>query len=236
MDKLVGLIILGVVALLLALVLFTPFGAAVDYAEGGLKVAARVAGAEITLLPKPEKKPQKGKKPSKKPQKAKKAGAEGEKKAKKPKKPKPPLVTKEMLPELIGLAGGAIKRFGRRITVNRFVLHLSFGGAVDPYSAVMSYGAVNSALGTLGTAARESVKPRKTDVQTSVDFESERTEAVFGLTVTLNLAKILAVGAWALFGFLRIKRRADKASAKERKEHNGTDADPDGGLSQDQPC
>ena len=207
-----------------------------DYAEGGLKVAARVAGAEITLLPKPEKKPKKGKKPSKKPQKARKAAAEGEKKAKKPKKPKPPLVTKEMLPELIGLAGGAIKRFGRRITVNRFVLHLSFGGAVDPYSAVMSYGAVNSALGTLGTAARESVKPRKTDVQTSVDFESERTEAVFGLTVTLNLAKILAVGAWALFGFLRIKRRADKASAKERKEHNGTDADPDGGLSQDQPC
>ena len=141
-----------------------------------------------------------------------------------------------MLPELIGLAGGAIKRFGRRITVNRFVLHLSFGAAADPYSAVMSYGAVNSVLGTLGTAARESVKPRKTDVQTSVDFESERTEAVFGLTVTLNLAKILAVGAWALFGFLRIKRRADKASAKERKEHNGTDADPDGGLSQDQPC
>ena len=226
MDKLVGLIILGVVALLLALVLFTPFGAAVDYAEGGLKVAARVAGAEITLLPKP----------SKKPQKAQKAGAEGEKKAKKPKNPKPPLVTKEMLPELIGLAGGAIKRFGRRITVNRFVLHLSFGAAADPYSAVMSYGAVNSALGTLGTAARESVKPRKTDVQTSVDFESERTEAVFGLTVTLNLAKILAVGAWALFGFLRIKSRADKASAKERKEHNGTDADPDGGLSQDQPC
>ena len=230
MDKLVGLIILGVVALLLALVLFTPFGAVVDYADGGLKVAARVAGAEITLLPKPEKKP------SKKPQKARKAAAAGEKKAKKPKKPKPPLVTKEMLPELIGLAGGAIKRFGRRITVNRFVLHLSFGGAVDPYSAVMSYGAVNSALGTLGTAARESVKPRKTDVQTSVDFESERTEAVFGLTVTLNLAKILAVGAWALFGFLRIKSRADKASAKERKEHNGTDADPDGGLSQDQPC
>ena len=226
MDKLVGLIILGVVALLLALVLFTPFGAAVDYAEGGLKVAARVAGAEITLLPKPEKKPKK----------AQKAGAEGEKKAKKPKNPKPPLVTKEMLPELIGLAGGAIKRFGRRITVNRFVLHLSFGAAADPYSAVMSYGAVNSALGTLGTAARESVKPRKTDVQTSVDFESERTEAVFGLTVTLNLAKILAVGAWALFGFLRIKSRADKASAKERKEHNGTDADPDGGLSQDQPC
>lgn len=236
MDKLVGLIILGVVALLLALVLFTPFGAAVDYDEGGLKVAARVAGAEITLLPKPVKKPQKGKKPSKKPQKAKKAAAKGENKAKKPKKPKPPLVTKEMLPELIGLAGGAIKRFGRRITVNRFVLHLSFGAAADPYSAVMSYGAVNSALGTLGTAARESVKPRKTDVQTSVDFESERTEAVFGLTVTLNLAKILAVGAWALFGFLRINRRADEASTKERKEHNGTDADPDGGLSQDQPC
>lgn len=236
MDKLVGLIILGVVALLLALVLFTPFGAAVDYDEGGLKVAARVAGAEITLLPKPEKKPQKGKKPSKKPQKAKKAAAKGENKAKKPKKPKPPLVTKEMLPELIGLAGGAIKRFGRRITVNRFVLHLSFGAAADPYSAVMSYGAVNSALGTLGTAARESVKPRKTDVQTSVDFESERTEAVFGLTVTLNLAKILAVGAWALFGFLRINRRSDEASTKERKEHNGTDADPDGGLSQDQPC
>ena len=63
-----------VVLLILALILFTPFGVSADYADGSVSLAARVFAFELKLLPRPER----GKKGAK---------AKKEKPAKKAKKP-----------------------------------------------------------------------------------------------------------------------------------------------------
>ena len=228
MKRLIGWIILAVILLILLLLLFTPFGVSADYSGGALTVAARVFCFDLKLYP-----------PA-----AKKAGKEKAKKAAKPKKgkqgkpagegkPKPPLITKDMVPELLRLAGRTLTRFRRKLTVNRFVLHITVAGA-DPYEGAMAYGLINSAATTLGGAAGRAFNVRKSDVQTGLDFNAERTAVDGGITVTLNLARVLAVALAAGAGFLKIKRdaaRAEKAAAKERKEKDERDADPDGRIS-----
>lgn len=218
--------------LLLALVLFTPFGVSADYSAGSVRVSARVMSFNLPLYPKPER-TKKQKKPAK-PKKEKKAKPAAAEEAK-PKKQKPPLVTKEMVPDLLRLLGRTLSRFRRKITVNRFVLHVTIAGEDDPYDAVMAYGAVNCAVSTVGTAAGRMFNVRRSDVQTGMDFSAAKTQVEFGITMTLNAARILAVALVAGIGFIKIKRhaaKAQKAAAKERKEKDGTNADPDGGISQ----
>lgn len=235
MTELVGWIILGVVLLILALILFAPFGVSADYADGSVSLAARVFAFELKLLPRPEREKKGAKAKKEKP--AKKAKKPGEPKPEKEKKPKPPLVTREMIPELARLAGRTLSRFRRKITVNRLLIHIAFAGAADPCGAVMTYGAVNSAFGTLGAAAGRAFNVKKSDIATGVDFDADATRAELGITLTISIARILAVAAAAGLGFLKIKRRADKAAkaaAKERMEKDERDADPDGGIPQSQ--
>ena len=134
---------------------------------------------------------------------------------------------------MLKLAVNTLSRFRRKLTVNRFVLHVIVGSS-DPYDAVMTYGTINYAVATVGSAAGHAFNVKKSDVQTGVDFSSESFTVEAGVTITINLARILAVAAVAGVGFLKIKRKADKAAkaaAQERKEKDGTDADPDGRVS-----
>ena len=212
---LIGWIILAVIAAILLLLLFTPLGVSVDYSAGQLKAAARVMCFDLQVYPKPEKEP--------KPEKAEAA-----------KKEKAPLVTKDMLPDLLRLAVRTLSRFRRKLTVNRFVLHVTVGGT-DPYNTVMTYGVLNYAVATVGGAAGHAFNVKSSDVQTGVDFSSESSTLEAGITITINLARIIAVAAVAGVGFLKIKRSADKAAkaaAQERKDNDGTDADPDGRVSE----
>ena len=78
--------------------------------------------------------------------------------------------------------------------MNRFLLHITFAAA-DPYDAVMAYGAANMALAAAGRrrpAAAFNV--RSSDVETGVDFSSEKPTLEAGLTVTISLARIIARG------------------------------------------
>ena len=158
-------------------------------------------------------------------------------KAKKPKEDKPEKegkkkfeLNRDMIPDLLKLALDTLSRFRRKITVNRFVLHIIVGGD-DPYDAVMSYGMINYAVATVGSAAERAFNVKKSDVQTGLDFSNPHYTVEAGMTVTINLARILAVVAVAGIGFLKIKRRSDKAAkaaSQERKEKDGQDADTNG--------
>lgn len=214
----VGWIILAVFVVILLLVLFTPFGLAVDYTGGALKVSARVMCFDLPVYPKPAKKAKKpAAKREKKPSKAKKEPEKAEK------KPKKPLLTREMIPDVLRLALRTLSRFRRKLTVNRFLLHVTVAGA-EPYGAVMTYGGINYALATLGSAAGHAFNVRSSDVQTGIDFSAETYTVEAGVTVTIDLARILAVACAAGVGFIKIKRRADKAAkagVEERKDKDG---------------
>ena len=161
----VGWIILAVVLCVLLLLLFTPLGVSADYAAGSFKASARVMCFDLPLFPRPAK--QETKAPAKK--------REKKPKPEKPeaeKKPKPPLVTREMIPDLLKLVLRTLSRFRRKLTVNRFLLHITVGGG-DPYSAVMAYGTINYAMATVGSAAGHAFNVRSSDVQTGIDFSAD---------------------------------------------------------------
>ncbi len=202
----VGWIILAVVLCILLLLLFTPLGH-VDYAAGALapKVSARVISFDLPLFPRPAK-----------------AGAEAaqKKREKKPKpekprrkKPKAPLITREMIPELLKLVVRTLSRFRRKLTVNRFLLHITVGGG-DPYSAVMAYGPSTTPWPSVGH-----YNVRRTDVQTRMTFSAE-TYTVRGRNDRSQCGAHYRRGRSGWRGIPKDKTQSDratKAAAKERK-------------------
>ena len=112
------MIVLLVIVAVLVLLLVMPFGVSARYVDGELGAAARVMCFNIKVLPRKEK-PEKKKK-AEKPKKEKKTKKEKPEKEKKP-RPKP---SPEELLQLLKLGLDAMARFKRKITVNRFMLHL----------------------------------------------------------------------------------------------------------------
>lgn len=219
------MIVLLIIVALLVLLLVVPFGFSARYVDGEASVAARVLCFNIKLFPQKEK-PKKEKKP---------------KKAKKPKKEKPekepkkrPKPSPDVLLQLLKLGLHALARFKRKITVNRFMLHLVVA-AEDPFDATMIYGAVNAGLGLIEGMKGRAFKVRQYDIKTALDFDSTEPRADAELTMTISLGRILAVVFAAGWGFLKIKMRAAKQNAavkaeEERKENNGSGTDSDGAV------
>ena len=216
-------VVLWILLALLALIVFVlavPFGAHVAYIGGELAVDARVMGINIGIIPQKErKKPKKEKKPA--------AEEPAEKK-----KGLPLGLTKEQIPELLKLAFYTLDRFRRKFTVNYLMVHF-VAACEDPYDTAMLYGYANAAAGIVEGLSGRGWDIRRRDIQVGVDFENTECRADAEVTVTISLGRILAVLLAAGFGFIKIKRAAGKAAAAEkaeRKDNDGTDADPNGGI------
>lgn len=226
------MIVLLVVVAVLVLLLVVPFGVSAWYKDGEPGVAARLLCFNFKLLPRKEKE----KKP-KKEKKAKKGKKQKEEKPEKEKKPRPKPSPEELL-QLLKLGLDALARFKRKLTINKLMLHLVIASD-DPFDATMTYGLVNTALGTLEGMRGRAFRVRQCDIQTALDFDSTEPRFDAELTMTISLGRILAVVFAAGWGFMKIKMRAakQKAAAKaeeERKVSNGTGTDPDGGIPADQ--
>ena len=191
----VGLIILGVIVVLIVAIMLVPVGADVAYEGGELRLSAKVCGMLLQLIPKPpadETKPKKEKKPKKpkKPKKKKKqpedqAGTGGE-------KPKKKLDLDFSLEEIFGLVKSVLRglgRFGRKLSVDRFLLHYTAAGK-DPYNTAMTFGYVNGALTTLAPICRRTFDAKDVDVWTDVDFTTEKTRVDVGVALTIRIGQI----------------------------------------------
>lgn len=227
----VGLIILGVIVLIIAAILLIPVGADVAYEGGQLRLSAKVCGMLLQLIPKPpadetkpkkEKKPKKPKKPKKK--KAEEPPKEGEE------KPKKKLELDFSMDEIFGLVKSVIRglgRFGRKLSVDRFLLHYTAAGK-DPYDTAMTFGYVNGALTTLAPMCSRTFNVKETDVWTDVDFTAEKMTVDFGIALTIRIGQILGVVFSIAFGALGIlikhkfrkfkEKRAEKKAGKSEKE------------------
>lgn len=195
----VGLIILGIIIAIIALIMLVPVGADVGYEDGEFHLSAKICGMLLQLLPKKpqdESKPKKEKKPKKKKE--------------KPAKPKkPPKEKKRRLDfnrdELLELVKAVLKGVGKfgKVTVDRFCLHYTAGGD-DPYSTAITYNYVNAALSSLAPLCREKFIVKESDVQTEVDFAAEKTKIDFGLCIVIRIGQIFRMAFAVLFGALRI--------------------------------
>lgn len=215
----VGLIILGVIIAIIVAIMLVPVGADVAYEGGELRLSAKVCGVLLQLIPKPpadETKPKKEKKP-KKPKKQKKRPEEQAKTGEE--KPKKKLNLDFSMDEIMGLVKSVLRglgRFGRKLSVDRFLLHYTAAGK-DPYNTAMTFGYVNGALTTLAPICRRSFDAKDVDVWTDVDFTTEKTKVDFGVALTIRIGQIFGVVFTILFGALGILIKHKFRKFKEKR-------------------
>ena len=215
----VGLIILGVIIAIIVAIMLVPVGADVAYEGGELRLSAKVCGMLLQLIPKPpadETKPKKEKKP-KKPKKQKKQPEEQAQTGEE--KPKKKLNLDFSMDEVMGLVKSVLRglgRFGRKLSVDRFLLHYTAAGK-DPYNTAMTFGYVNGALTTLAPICRRSFDAKDVDVWTDVDFTTEKTKVDFGVALTIRIGQIFGVVFTILFGALGIIIRHKFRKFKEKR-------------------
>ena len=215
----VGLIILGVIIAIIVAIMLVPVGADVAYEGGELRLSAKVCGMLLQLIPKPpadetkpkkEKKPKKTKKKKKQPEEQPQTGEE---------KPKKKLNLDFSMDEIMGLVKSVLRglgRFGRKLSVDRFLLHYTAAGK-DPYTTAMTFGYVNGALTTLAPICRRSFDAKDVDVWTDVDFTTEKTKVDFGVALTIRIGQIFGVVFTILFGALGIIIKHKFRKFKEKR-------------------
>ena len=214
----VAWILVGLVVLIIAVVLLVPIGADVAYIGEKFRLALRVDGFTIQLLPKKEKKDEEKK--EEKPKKEKEKKEPEEKKPEEEKKPRKFNFTKE---ELLELAKKAIKGLGKfgKFTVRKFMLHFTAAGE-DPYNTVMFYNYVNGALCILAPICRKHLDVKDdVDVWTNVDFTTDKIQLDTELSVTLRLIQVvraaLAVAVGVIGVLIKNKRRLKKEEKLAKK-------------------
>ena len=215
----VGLIILGVIVAIIIAIMLVPVGADVAYEGGELRLSAKVCGMLLQLIPKPpadetkpkkEKKPKKTKKKKKQPEEQPQTGEE---------KPKKKLNLDFSMDEIMGLVKSVLRglgRFGRKLSVDRFLLHYTAAGK-DPYTTAMTFGYVNGALTTLAPICRRTFDTKDVDVWTDVDFTTEKMKVDFGIALTIRIGQILGVLFTILFGALGILIKHKFRKFKEKR-------------------
>ena len=209
----VGLIILGVIVAIIIAIMLVPVGADVAYEGGELRLSAKVCGMLLQLIPKPpadETKPKKTKKKKKQPEEQPQTGEE---------KPKKKLNLDFSMDEIMGLVKSVLRglgRFGRKLSVDRFLLHYTAAGK-DPYTTAMTFGYVNGALTTLAPICRRTFDTKDVDVWTDVDFTTEKMKVDFGVALTIRIGQILGVVFTILFGALGILIKHKFRKFKEKR-------------------
>ena len=221
----VGWIILGVIVLIIFCINRIRIGADIAYEQEAFRLAAKVAGIRIQLLPKEdqgEEKPKKEKKPKKKKKEKKKDGEEEEKPGK---KGLPLGMTLGELLDLVKAVLGHFARFPRKFLIDHFKLHVRMAGA-DPYDTAMSYAYLNEALSVLLPLARKGFKVRRSDVRTEVDFTEDKIGIEFAMGLTIRIGQIFGLINSILFTALKAVVKSKARQRRERKEEkkNAPDA------------
>ncbi len=188
-----------IVILVIAVLLFIPFGVRVCYECGEVKISAVLAIIRISIFPgKKDKKVKEKKKKKKKP----KAKA----------KMKSPIegIDKK---ELVKLGYNTLTSFRRKLKVRKLCLYIELSGA-DPYESAINFGKLNAVLASFVPFAHSLFLIKQEDIRTGIGFESDTTNIYFEAVVTINLAKLLSLGVFALRGFMRLKKSAVAVSEK----------------------
>ncbi len=210
-----ALIIIGVIVLLIALILIIPVGADIGYENGELKVSAKACGVLMQLYPKPQEEEKNEKEQGKKKEKKEKKAAQ-EEPAKVKKLRTMPQFSKEEMLELAKAGIGAVGKFGRKLKVDRFLLHYTAAGK-DPYNTAVTFGYVNAALSCLAPICAQRFTVKNCSVWTDIDFVKEKTEIDFGLAMSIRIGQIMAIVMSVGFKALGIMKR-NKARLKAQTQ------------------
>lgn len=209
----VGWIILGVIAALIAVLLCLRVGVTASFGEE-LRVTAQIGPATVQIIPPPEKKPAK--------EKPKKAAAKAEKKPKERKKPDIHLTLEDIRGGLHAVwqsIQGALRRAGKRIRIDPLRLSFVFGDE-DPVNTAQWYGWANSAMWAVMPRLEEMIHMPDPRIHMEMDFTATETKISGTVGASYRIGDLLAIGFAAIgpvlkFGipFLRKQKAFKKAEA-----------------------
>lgn len=230
----VGWIILAVLAVLILLVFFLPYGVDVGYADEVLRVGIKAGPIRVWLLPKkPLTEKQKQKAEAKKAKKEERRAAKAAKKAAAAKdkeindavtvKPKPKLDF-DTIVTLLRMGSHAIRRFFRSFTVNFFQLHYTVA-CRDPYDTAIQYGMACAAAEALPALAGKKIRVLRRDIEIGADYTSEEPVIAVHIVLSLQLFRLVhlavALGVEFLKWKINSRREEPAAATNERKDDNG---------------
>lgn len=230
----VGWIILAVLAVLILLVFFLPYGVDVGYADEVLRVGIKAGPIRVWLLPKkPLTEKQKQKAEAKKAKKEARRAAKAAKKAAATKdkeindavtvKPKPKLDF-DTIVALLRMGSHAIRRFFRSFTVNFFQLHYTVA-CRDPYDTAIQYGMACAAAEALPALAGKKIRVLRRDIEIGADYTSEEPVIAVHIVLSLQLFRLVhlavALGVEFLKWKINSRREEPAAATNERKDDNG---------------
>lgn len=209
----VGWIILGVIAALIAVLLCLRVGVTASFGEE-LRVTAQIGPATVQIIPPPEKKPAK--------EKPKKAAAKAEKKPQERKKPDIHLTLEDIRGGLHAVwqsIQGALRRAGKRIRIDPLRLSFVFGDE-DPVNTAQWYGWANSAMWAVMPRLEEMIHMPDPRIHMEMDFTATETKISGTVGASYRIGDLLAIGFAAIgpvlkFGipFLRKQKAFKKAEA-----------------------
>ena len=219
------IIVIGVLALLIALIFFVPYGVGVRYDGDILEVSVRAWFLKIRILPKkPLTEKQKAKKELKKQKKKEKKAKETSEALEDPKNTSEKVKAKgapdpEFLFALLKMGIHAIRRFFRSFTVDLFRLHLIVASP-DPYDTAVRYAGLCSAAEALPELCGDRIRVLRRDIEIGSDYLAEKPSFSGEIVITLQLFRLvhMAVAFAAEFIVWKIKNRRASSAHEDRKE------------------
>ncbi len=203
-----------IIFLILTILMLLPLGIDGGYSDRGLVVGIKAGPFNLRMIP-TKKRHTKVKKASKKQRKPKKQ---------KGKKPKAPMSKKELI-SLIKLGLKALKRFGKRLSVDYLRIHVEYA-TDDPFDTAIGFGAANAALGTLFPLIDSVMDIKEPDFYLGCSFTRDKTAVDVWITVTIRVGQLLFVAMAFGTDFImqKIKNKI-KIRNIERNEANGKTSD-----------
>ena len=214
----VGWIILGVLVLLITLILLTPVGADFGYEQGRLHASLKLGWIKLRLFPRKKEPDSDTPQPPKKKKKKKKQEKPKEEKPEQEEKPKQKRKLDITLDEIFGLLKAVLDgvgHFGKRLRIDRFVLHLVVAG-YDPYNVAMTYGKVNALLSAFAPACTK-LDTSNSDVWTAVDFTTEWPQIEFGMGLSFRIGVLFGVVGRIAVGAIKVLLQRRKRMKQEAK-------------------
>ena len=200
----VALIIIGIIALIIFLIMRISIGADIGYVDNEFRLAAKICGLSLQLLPAKEKDESEPKK-EKKPKKQKKPKKEKKKKEEDPDKPKKKFELNFTFDEIMAVVKKVFEGLGkfRKMSIDRFMLHFTAAGD-DPYKTAVTFGYLNAALSFLAPVCERRFNCKDSDVWTDIDFTIYEQKIDFGLAFSIRIGQIFSVINTIIFGVLGI--------------------------------
>ena len=205
-----ALIIIGVILAIIVLIMLIPIGADIAFENSELRISGKLCGKLIQLYPEPPEE----KKAEKKKKKEKEDKAQEEKPQEEKKALALPKLNKEEILELAKTGIGAAGKFGKKLKVDRFLLHYVAAGK-DPYNTAMSFAYVNAALSSLAPMCARRFTVKDCSVWTDIDFLDDKMHLDFGLAMTIRIGQILGIGIATGLKALSILKKNKKRLKEE---------------------